>query len=133
MVVPHACWTRCDVVDYRYLSIGSQVPVADSAVTLHSFNGYAGEAMAVGERTPLAVVNSPAAARMAVAEAVTNIASAPIEKLKDVRLSANWMAAAGEEGQDAALYAAVKSIGMDLCPALGIAIPVARTRSTNSK
>ena len=103
-----------------------QVPVADSAVTLHSFNGYAGEAMAVGERTPLAVVNSPAAARMAVAEAVTNIASAPIEKLKDVRLSANWMAAAGEEGQDAALYAAVKTIGMDLCPALGIAIPVGK-------
>ena len=103
-----------------------QVPVADSAVTLHSFHGYAGEAMAVGERTPLAVVDSPAAARMAVAEAITNIASAPVARLSDVRLSANWMAAAGEEGQDAALYAAVKSIGMELCPALGIAIPVGK-------
>jgi phosphoribosylformylglycinamidine synthase len=80
----------------------------------------------VGERSPLAVVNSAAAARMAVAEAVTNIASAPIEKLADVRLSANWMAAAGETGQDAALYAAVKTVGMELCPALGIAIPVGK-------
>jgi len=103
-----------------------QVPVADSAVTLHSFEGFAGEAMAIGERTPLAVVNSPAAARMAVTEAITNIASAPIARLSDVRLSANWMAAAGEEGQDAALYAAVKSVGMELCPALGIAIPVGK-------
>ena len=103
-----------------------QVPVADSAVTLHSFHGYAGEAMAVGERTPLAVVNSPAAARMAVAEAITNIASAPIADLSDVRLSANWMAAAGEAGQDAALYEAVKVVGMELCPALGIAIPVGK-------
>jgi phosphoribosylformylglycinamidine synthase len=103
-----------------------QVPVADSAVTLHSFHGYAGEAMAVGERTPLAVVDSPAAARMAVAEAVTNIASAPVARLSDVRLSANWMAAAGEKGQDAALYEAVKTVGMDLCPALGIAIPVGK-------
>ncbi len=103
-----------------------QVPVADSSVSLHSFHGYAGEAMAIGERTPLAVVNSPAAARMAVTEAITNIASAPIARLADVRLSANWMAAAGEEGQDAALYAAVKAIGMELCPALGIAIPVGK-------
>jgi len=103
-----------------------QVPVADAAVTLHSFNGYLGEAMAIGERTPLAIVDSPAAARMAVAEAITNIASAPIEKLADVRLSANWMAAAGEKGQDAALYEAVKTVGMDLCPALGIAIPVGK-------
>jgi phosphoribosylformylglycinamidine synthase len=103
-----------------------QVPVADSAVTLHSFHGYAGEAMAIGERTPLAVVDSPAAARMAVTEAITNIASAPIDRISDVRLSANWMAAAGEEGQDAALYSAVKAIGMELCPALGIAIPVGK-------
>jgi len=103
-----------------------QVPVADSSVTLHSFDGYAGEAMAVGERTPLAVVNSPAAARLAVTEAITNIASAPIARLADVRLSANWMAAAGEEGQDAALYAAVRAVGMELCPALGIAIPVGK-------
>jgi len=103
-----------------------QVPVADSAVTLHGFHGYAGEAMAIGERTPLAVVNSPAAARMAVSEAITNIASAPIARLSDVRLSANWMAAAGEAGQDVALYEAVKTVGMDLCPALGIAIPVGK-------
>jgi phosphoribosylformylglycinamidine synthase len=103
-----------------------QVPVADSAVSLHGFHGYEGEAMAVGERTPLAVVNSPAAARMAVTEAITNIASAPIARLSDVRLSANWMAAAGEEGQDAALYAAVEAVGMQLCPALGIAIPVGK-------
>jgi phosphoribosylformylglycinamidine synthase len=103
-----------------------QVPVADSSVSLHSFQGYAGEAMAIGERTPLAVVNSEAAARMAVTEAITNISSAPIAKLSDVRLSANWMAAAGEEGQDAALYAAVKAVGMELCPALGIAIPVGK-------
>ncbi len=103
-----------------------QVPVADAAVTLHGFQSYSGEAMAVGERTPLAVVNSAAAARMAVTEAITNIASAPIAKLGDVRLSANWMAAAGEVGQDAALYAAVRAVGMELCPALGIAIPVGK-------
>jgi len=103
-----------------------QVPVADSAVTLHGFHDFAGEAMAVGERTPLAVVNSAAAARMAVTEAITNIASAPIASLADVRLSANWMAAAGEDGQDAALYAAVKAVGMELCPELGIAIPVGK-------
>ena len=103
-----------------------QVPVADAAVTLHSFHGFAGEAMAVGERTPLAVVNSPAAARMAVAEAITNIASAPIASLGEVRLSANWMAAAGEDGQDAALYQAVEAVGMELCPELGIAIPVGK-------
>lgn len=103
-----------------------QVPVADSAVTLHGFQTHAGEAMAVGERTPLAIVNSPAAARMAVTEAITNIASAPIERLQDVRLSANWMAAAGEAGQDAALYEAVEAVGMKLCPALGIAVPVGK-------
>ena len=103
-----------------------QVPVADSAVTLHSFHGYTGEAMAIGERTPLAVVNSKAAARMAVTEAITNIASAPVARLADVRLSANWMAAAGEEGQDAALFEAVKAVGMELCPLLGIAIPVGK-------
>jgi phosphoribosylformylglycinamidine synthase len=103
-----------------------QVPVADAAVTLHSFHGYSGEAMAIGERTPLAVVNSRAAARLAVTEAITNIACAPISKLSDVRLSANWMAAAGEDGQDAALYEAVKAVGMELCPELGIAIPVGK-------
>ncbi len=103
-----------------------QVAVADCAVTLHGFHGYAGEAMAVGERTPLAVVNSAAAARMAITEALTNIAGAPIARLGDVRLSANWMAAAGEAGQDADLYRAVRAAGMELCPALGIAIPVGK-------
>ncbi|MCW8926394.1 MAG: phosphoribosylformylglycinamidine synthase, partial [Xanthomonadales bacterium] len=103
-----------------------QVPVADCAVTLHSFEGYAGEAMAIGERTPISVVDSAAAARMAITEAITNIASAPIERLCDVRLSANWMAAAGEDGQDAALYRAVEAVGMELCPALGIAVPVGK-------
>jgi phosphoribosylformylglycinamidine synthase len=103
-----------------------QVPVADAAVTLSGFDSNTGEAMAMGERTPLAVVNAPASARMAVAEAITNIASAPIARLSDVRLSANWMAAAGEPGQDAALFDAVKAVGLSLCPELGIAIPVGK-------
>ncbi len=104
----------------------AQVPVADAAITLHGFHGFNGEAMAIGERAPLAIVDSAAAARMAVTEAITNLASAPIRQLSDVCLSANWMAAAGEEGQDAALYAAVEAIGMEFCPALGIAIPVGK-------
>ncbi len=103
-----------------------QVPVADCAVTLHSFDGFSGEAMAIGERTPISVVDSTAAARMAITEAITNIACAPIKQLSDVRLSANWMAAAGEDGQDAALYQAVEAVGMELCPALGIAVPVGK-------
>jgi phosphoribosylformylglycinamidine synthase len=103
-----------------------QVPVADVAVTLSAFTGQAGEAMAMGERTPLAVVNGPASGRMAVAEAVTNIAAASIKNIGDIRLSANWMAAAGEEGQDAQLFDTVRAIGMELCPELGIAIPVGK-------
>jgi len=103
-----------------------QVPVADCAVTLSDYSGYAGEAMAVGERTPLALIDGPAAGRMAVGEAITNIAAACIERLADVRLSANWMAAAGHPGEDASLYETVRSLGMDLCPALGIAIPVGK-------
>ena len=102
-----------------------QVPVADCAVTLADFNGFAGEAMAMGERTPLAVVNAPASGRMAVAEAITNLLAAPIA-LDRVKLSANWMAACGEPGEDAALYATVKAVGMALCPALGISIPVGK-------
>jgi phosphoribosylformylglycinamidine synthase len=82
--------------------------------------------MAMGERTPLAVVNAPASGRMAVTEAITNIAAAAVEKLSDVRLSANWMAAAGEAGQDAALFDTVRAVGMELCPELGIAIPVGK-------
>jgi phosphoribosylformylglycinamidine synthase len=103
-----------------------QVPVADCAVTAMSLEGYRGEAMAMGERTPLAVINAPAAGRMAVGEAITNIAAAPITDISDIKLSANWMAAAGQPGQDAALFDTVKAVGMDLCPALGISIPVGK-------
>jgi phosphoribosylformylglycinamidine synthase len=103
-----------------------QVPVADAAVTLADYEGYAGEAVAIGERTPVAVLDSAAAARLAVGEALTNLASAPVASLSDVKLSANWMAAAGHPGEDAALYDAVRAVGMELCPALGIAIPVGK-------
>ncbi len=102
-----------------------QVPVADVAVTLADYKGFAGEAMAMGERTPLASVNAPASGRMAVGEAITNLLAAPIE-LPRVKLSANWMAACGEKGEDAALYDTVKAVGMELCPALGISIPVGK-------
>jgi len=102
-----------------------QVPVADAAVTLADFDGFAGEAMAIGERTPLAPLDAPASGRMAVAEAITNLLSAPID-LARVKLSANWMAACGEVGQDAALYDTVKAVGMELCPQLGISIPVGK-------
>ena len=102
-----------------------QVPVADCAVTLADFKGFAGEAMSLGERTPLATANAPASGRMAVAEAITNLLAAPIE-LSRVKLSANWMAACGEPGEDAALYATVKAVALELCPALGISIPVGK-------
>ena len=103
-----------------------QVPVADVAVTLADYDGLTGEAMAMGERSPAAVVDPAAAARMAVAEALQNLVAAPIDGLSRVVLSANWMAAAGIEDEDQALYDAVAAIGMDLCPALGIAIPVGK-------
>jgi len=102
-----------------------QVPVADVAVTLADYRGFAGEAMAMGERTPLAAINAPASGRMAVAEAITNLLAAPIA-LPRVKMSANWMAACGEPGEDAALYATVKAVGMELCPALDISIPVGK-------
>ncbi len=102
-----------------------QVPVADCAVTLADYAGFAGEAMSMGERTPLAALDAPASGRMAVAEAITNLLAAPIE-LARVKLSANWMAACGEPGEDAALYATVKAVGMELCPALGVSIPVGK-------
>ena len=102
-----------------------QVPVADCAVMLNDFDGYAGEAMAMGERTPLALIDPAASARMAVGEALTNLAAADV-KLDEVRLSANWMAAVGHPGEDAALYDAVHAVGMELCPALGISIPVGK-------
>jgi phosphoribosylformylglycinamidine synthase len=103
-----------------------QVPVSDVAVTLSSYTSSTGEAMAMGERTPLALLNAPASGRMAVAESITNIAAADIARISDVRLSANWMAACGEPGEDADLYATVKAIGEEFCPALGITIPVGK-------
>ncbi len=103
-----------------------QVPVADCAVTLTDYDGFAGECLALGERPPLAALNPTASARMAVAEALTNLAAAPVPSLKDVRLSANWMAAAGSPGQDAALYDAVRAVGQELCPQLGLVIPVGK-------
>ena len=102
-----------------------QVPVADVAVTLADYQGFAGEAMSMGERTPLASLNAAASGRMAVAEAITNLLAAPIE-LPRVKMSANWMAACGEPGEDAALYETVKAVGMELCPALDISIPVGK-------
>ncbi|HNP63098.1 MAG TPA: phosphoribosylformylglycinamidine synthase [Woeseiaceae bacterium] len=103
-----------------------QIPVSDVAITASSFNSRTGEAMAMGERTPLAATNAPASGRMAVAEAITNIAAAPVENLSKVRLSANWMAAAGHPGEDANLYDTVKAVGDQLCREIGIAIPVGK-------
>jgi phosphoribosylformylglycinamidine synthase len=103
-----------------------QVPVSDVAVTLVDFHDNAGEAMAMGERSPVAVLNAPASGRLAVAEAITNILAADIDALSQIRLSANWMAACGEPGEDAALYATVQAVGKELCPQLGIAIPVGK-------
>ncbi len=103
-----------------------QVPVADCAVTLCDFEGYAGEAMALGERTPLALIDAAASARMAVAEALTNLAAAPIAERGDIKLSANWMAAVNHRGDDAALFDAVHAVGMEFCPALGLGIPVGK-------
>ncbi|MFA5826369.1 MAG: phosphoribosylformylglycinamidine synthase [Gallionellaceae bacterium] len=103
-----------------------QVPVADVAVTLMGYNTNLGEAFALGERTPIAVLNAPASGRMAIGEAITNIAAAQIEKIGDIKLSANWMAAAGHHGEDAALFDTVQAVGMELCPQLGISIPVGK-------
>ncbi len=103
-----------------------QVPVSDAAVTLADYRGTAGEAMAMGERTPVAVLDAPASGRLAVAEAITNILAADIASLSHIRLSANWMAACGEPGEDAALYDTVRAVGRELCPQLGIAIPVGK-------
>ncbi len=103
-----------------------QVPVADCAVTTVSYVGYAGEAMAIGERTPLALVSGPASGRMAVAEALTNIAAAAIGDIRDIKLSANWMCAAGYDREDEILYDTVRAVGMEFCPALGLTIPVGK-------
>jgi phosphoribosylformylglycinamidine synthase len=103
-----------------------QIAVSDVGVTATSFNSYCGEAMAMGERTPLAIVNASAAARIAVAETITNLAAAYTGKLSDIKLSANWMAAAGYEGEDANLFDAVRAVGEELCPALDLTIPVGK-------
>ena len=103
-----------------------QVPVADVAVTLSDYTGYTGEAMAIGERTPVALLDGPASGRMAVGEALTNIAASAIDDIGQISLSANWMAPAGHPGEDAVLYDTVRAVGAELCPALGIAIPVGK-------
>ncbi len=103
-----------------------QVPVADCAVTLSAYDTVHGEAMAIGERTPLAVIDAAASARMAVGEVITNLAGAAIESLADIKLSANWMAAAGEGDEDQKLFEAVKAVGMEFCPALNMTIPVGK-------
>lgn len=103
-----------------------QIPVADVAVTTAGFETNTGEAFAIGERAPLALIDAPASGRMAIGEAITNIAASAISDISNLKLSANWMAPAGHEGEDAALYATVKTVGMELCPALGISIPVGK-------
>ena len=103
-----------------------QVPVADCAVTTVSLDSHLGEAMSMGERTPLAVLDGPASARIAIAEAITNLLAAPVARLSDIRLSANWMCAAGHEDNDAVLYDTVRTVGMEFCPALGITVPVGK-------
>ncbi|MBM2853868.1 MAG: phosphoribosylformylglycinamidine synthase [Steroidobacteraceae bacterium] len=103
-----------------------QVPVSDVAVTLSGLRGHTGEAMSIGERPPIALLDGPASGRMAVGEAITNIAAADVRRIGDIRLSANWMAACGEPAEDASLYDTVRALGEELCPALGIAIPVGK-------
>ncbi len=103
-----------------------QIPVADCAITLSGYDGNTGEAMAIGERTPLALLDPAASARMAVGEAITNLIAAPVEALNRIKLSANWMAAAGHHGEDARLFDAVRAIGIELCPELEIGIPVGK-------
>lgn len=103
-----------------------QIPVANAGVTCADYKGYTGEAMASGERPPVALINPKAAARLSIAEAITNIACAKIDKMSDIKISANWMAAAGHAGEDSAMYDAVETVGLELCPALGIAVPVGK-------
>ena len=103
-----------------------QVPVADCAISLSDYEGYQGEAMSIGEKTPLSLINAASAARMSVGEALTNLLSAYIEDINHINLSANWMCASGHPGEDAKLFEAVESIGMELCPQLGLTIPVGK-------
>ena len=103
-----------------------QVPVADVGVTVAGYETYRGEAFAIGEKAPLALINAPASGRMAIGESITNIAASLIDDISDLKLSANWMAPAGHPGEDAALFATVKAVGMELCPQLGVSIPVGK-------
>ena len=103
-----------------------QLPLADCGITLDDFSGYTGQALSIGERAPLALLDSAAAARMAVGEAITNLLSAPVADLSEIKLSANWMAACGHGDEDARLFDAVRAVGMELCPALDISIPVGK-------
>ncbi|MGB0409204.1 MAG: phosphoribosylformylglycinamidine synthase [Opitutales bacterium] len=103
-----------------------QTPVADVAVTSTTMDAYTGESMAIGERTPLAILDAPASGRIAIGECLTNIAASNVGEIGKIKLSANWMVAAGEAGEDAKLFDTVKAVGMELCPALGICIPVGK-------
>jgi len=103
-----------------------QVPVADVAVTLSDYAGVTGEAMAMGERSPVALINPAASGRLAVGEAITNLAAAAVDRIDHIRLSANWMAAAGHPGEGTGLFDTVRALGLELCPALGISIPVGK-------
>ena len=103
-----------------------QTPLADVAVTATTMASYTGEAMAMGERTPIALLDAPASGRMAIGECLTNMAASYIGSIQSIKLSANWMVAAGEDGEDANLYDTVSAVGMELCPALGICIPVGK-------
>ena len=103
-----------------------QLPAADCAVTMMGYKTYEGQAMATGERTPIALLDGPASGRMAIAEAITNLAAADVGDVKQIRLSANWMAPCGEPGEDAILYDTVKEVGLNFCPKLGVSIPVGK-------
>jgi len=103
-----------------------QIPVANAGITCADYKGYTGEAMASGERPPVALINPKASARLSIGEAITNIACAKINKISDIKISANWMSAAGHPGEDSALYDAVETVGLELCPALGISVPVGK-------
>lgn len=103
-----------------------QTPVADCAISLNDYEGFAGEVMALGERAPMALNDAKAAARMSIAESLTNLLGAYVEKLEDINLSANWMCASGHTGEDSGLFAAVETVGMELCPALGLTVPVGK-------
>ena len=103
-----------------------QVPVADVGVTVAGYETYRGEAFALGEKAPLALIDAPASGRMAIGESITNIAASLINDIRELKLSANWMAPAGHPGEDAALFDTVRAVGMELCPQLGISIPVGK-------